>query len=101
MLVRVRVCQNARRGIFGLGRTAGNFSCCSSFSHSSGGYFIVKGAEKVILTQEQLSKNRIIIELDAKKQVSASVARYCHLVCCVVCGFFLFSVLLKRILAFV
>ncbi|PXF47951.1 DNA-directed RNA polymerase III subunit RPC2 [Gracilariopsis chorda] len=29
-----------------------------------GGYFVVKGAEKVILMQEQLSKNRIIIEKD-------------------------------------
>ena len=28
-----------------------------------GGYFIVKGVEKVILIQEQLSKNRIIIDL--------------------------------------
>ena len=30
----------------------------------SGGFFIVKGVEKVILIQEQLSKNRIIIERD-------------------------------------
>ena len=28
-----------------------------------GGYFVVKGTEKVILIQEQLSKNRIIIDL--------------------------------------
>lgn len=31
-----------------------------------GGYFIVRGAEKVILIQEQLSKNRIIIEKDSR-----------------------------------
>ena len=31
-----------------------------------GGYFVVKGQEKVILIQEQLSKNRVILELDAK-----------------------------------
>ncbi|KAG6476798.1 hypothetical protein ZIOFF_066046 [Zingiber officinale] len=31
-----------------------------------GGYFIVKGTEKVILMQEQLSKNRIIIDTDSK-----------------------------------
>uniref|UniRef100_A0A0D9Z8N6 DNA-directed RNA polymerase n=1 Tax=Oryza glumipatula TaxID=40148 RepID=A0A0D9Z8N6_9ORYZ len=31
-----------------------------------GGYFIVKGTEKVILIQEQLSKNRIIIDTDSK-----------------------------------
>lgn len=34
--------------------------------HDPGGYFIVRGAEKVILIQEQLSKNRIIVELDTK-----------------------------------
>ncbi|KAG6746546.1 hypothetical protein POTOM_048897 [Populus tomentosa] len=31
-----------------------------------GGYFVVKGTEKVILIQEQLSKNRIIIDNDKK-----------------------------------
>lgn len=42
-----------------------------------GGYFIVNGTEKVILVQEQLSKNRVIIESDPKKGiVSASVTRY-------------------------
>lgn len=34
-----------------------------------GGYFIVKGTEKVILVQEQLSKNRIIVEIDPTKGV--------------------------------
>ena len=29
-----------------------------------GGYFITRGTEKVILIQEQLSKNRMIVELD-------------------------------------
>lgn len=39
-----------------------------------GGYFVVKGQEKVILIQEQLSKNRVIVEADTKKDiVSASV----------------------------
>jgi DNA-directed RNA polymerase III subunit RPC2 len=41
-----------------------------------GGYFIVNGTEKVILVQEQLSKNRVIVEADPKKGiVSASVTR--------------------------
>ncbi|CAD6339434.1 unnamed protein product [Miscanthus lutarioriparius] len=31
-----------------------------------GGYFVVKGTEKVILIQEQLSKNRIIVDTDSK-----------------------------------
>ena len=44
-----------------------------------GGYFIVNGTEKVILVQEQLSKNRIIVEADEKKQlVQASVTSSTH-----------------------
>ncbi|KAJ9190530.1 hypothetical protein P3X46_001718 [Hevea brasiliensis] len=38
-----------------------------------GGYFIIKGTEKVILIQEQLSKNRIIIDTDKKGNINASV----------------------------
>ncbi|XP_010242622.1 PREDICTED: DNA-directed RNA polymerase III subunit 2 isoform X2 [Nelumbo nucifera] len=38
-----------------------------------GGYFVVKGTEKVILIQEQLSKNRIIIDTDKKGCLNASV----------------------------
>jgi DNA-directed RNA polymerase III subunit RPC2 len=42
-----------------------------------GGYFIVNGTEKVILVQEQLSKNRVIVENGAKGElVQASVTRY-------------------------
>ncbi|XP_074579327.1 DNA-directed RNA polymerase III subunit 2 [Curcuma longa] len=43
-----------------------------------GGYFIVKGTEKVILMQEQLSKNRIIIDTDTKGRVAASVTSSTH-----------------------
>lgn len=44
-----------------------------------GGYFIVGGTEKVILVQEQLSKNRVIVESDVKKNiVSASVTSSTH-----------------------
>ncbi|CAA7057341.1 unnamed protein product [Microthlaspi erraticum] len=38
-----------------------------------GGYFVIKGTEKVLLIQEQLSKNRIIIDSDKKGNVNASV----------------------------
>jgi len=38
-----------------------------------GGYFIVKGIEKVILIHEQLAKNRIIIDFDAHDEVKAVV----------------------------
>jgi DNA-directed RNA polymerase III subunit RPC2 len=41
-----------------------------------GGYFIVKGTEKVILIQEQLSKNRMIVEQNAKGLYECSVTRY-------------------------
>ncbi|KAL6176568.1 hypothetical protein ACLB2K_053201 [Fragaria x ananassa] len=38
-----------------------------------GGYFLIKGSERVLLIQEQLSKNRIIIDKDKKRNVTASV----------------------------
>ena len=45
-----------------------------------GGYFVINGTEKVILVQEQLSKNRVIVEQESKKgTVQASVTRYEHL----------------------
>lgn len=43
-----------------------------------GGYFIVNGTEKVILVQEQLSKNRIIVEKDSKGCLVASVTSSTH-----------------------
>jgi len=43
-----------------------------------GGYFVVRGTEKVILIQEQLSKNRIIVEFDAKGCLCASVQSSTH-----------------------
>lgn len=44
-----------------------------------GGYFIIGGTEKVILIQEQLSKNRVIVEADEKNHIiSASVTSSTH-----------------------
>lgn len=43
-----------------------------------GGYFIVKGTEKVILIQEQLSKNRMIVEQNVKGQFECSVTSSTH-----------------------
>ena len=44
-----------------------------------GGYFIVNGAEKVVLVQEQLSKNRVIVEADPRRDiVQASVTSSTH-----------------------
>lgn len=42
-----------------------------------GGYFVVKGQEKVILIQEQLSKNRMIVE-DSKYGVQCQVMSSTH-----------------------
>ena len=42
-----------------------------------GGYFIVNGTEKVILIQEQLSKNRILVEAE-RELVQASVTSSTH-----------------------
>jgi len=46
--------------------------------YDPGGYFIIKGVEKVILIQEQLSKNRIIIEHDSKHNIMATVTSSTH-----------------------
>lgn len=43
-----------------------------------GGYFIVRGTEKVILIQEQLSKNRMMVESDRKGNVSCQVTSSTH-----------------------
>ncbi|KAI5173087.1 DNA-directed RNA polymerase III subunit RPC2 [Nematocida sp. LUAm3] len=41
--------------------------------YDSGGYFICKGVERVLLMQEQLAKNRILIEIDYKGDLCAVV----------------------------
>ncbi|XP_049793782.1 DNA-directed RNA polymerase III subunit RPC2 [Schistocerca nitens] len=43
-----------------------------------GGYFIVRGQEKVILMQEQLARNRIIVEDDGKGGVQCQVTSSTH-----------------------
>ena len=46
--------------------------------YDPGGYFVIKGVEKVILIQEQLSKNRVILEDDGKGIVTASITSSTH-----------------------
>jgi len=46
--------------------------------HDPGGYFITRGTEKVILIQEQLSKNRMIVEVDGKGQLTCQVTSSTH-----------------------
>lgn len=45
--------------------------------HDPGGYFIVNGQEKVILIQEQMVRNRIIVEEDGK-EIIASCNSFTH-----------------------
>jgi DNA-directed RNA polymerase III subunit RPC2 len=55
-----------------LGLNKDQLASAGECEHDPGGYFIVRGTEKVILIQEQLSKNRIIIEPDSKGCLAAS-----------------------------
>lgn len=51
------------------GRTEAQLARMKECPLDPGGYFVVKGTEKVILVQEQLSKNRIIVEVDPVKGI--------------------------------
>lgn len=43
-----------------------------------GGYFICRGSEKVVLIQEQLSKNRILVDIDRRGMLYSSVTSSTH-----------------------
>ena len=58
------------------GKTQAELAKLNECPIDPGGYFIVKGVEKVVLIQEQLSKNRMIVEMDKKDNVTCSVTRY-------------------------
>ncbi|KAG2173536.1 hypothetical protein INT44_007127 [Umbelopsis vinacea] len=60
------------------GKTEAELAKLTECPLDPGGYFVVKGVEKVILVQEQLSKNRIIVEMDKKNNVMASVQSSTH-----------------------
>ncbi|KAF2230565.1 putative DNA-directed RNA polymerase III, beta subunit [Viridothelium virens] len=59
------------------GRPAREMGALGECSIDPGGYFVVRGQEKVILVQEQLSKNRILVE-SVKGIVQASVTSSTH-----------------------
>ena len=46
---------------------------CNECPLDPGGYFVVRGTEKVILIQEQLSKNRMLVEKDSDGDVTVFV----------------------------
>eukprot|EP00792_Barthelona_sp_PAP020_P005078 TRINITY_DN2485_c0_g1_i1.p1 TRINITY_DN2485_c0_g1~~TRINITY_DN2485_c0_g1_i1.p1 ORF type:complete len:1132 (-),score=303.31 TRINITY_DN2485_c0_g1_i1:137-3499(-) len=55
------------------GKSSSELAELKECSLDPGGYFVVKGVEKVILIKEQLSKNRIIVEKDNKGFLCATV----------------------------
>ena len=55
------------------GKTDRELAAMRECPQDPGGYFVVKGVEKAILIQEQLSKNRVIIEQDTKGNPCASI----------------------------
>ncbi len=57
------------------GRSEAEMSKLNECAIDPGGYFIVRGQEKVILVQEQLSKNRVIVET-MKGIIQASVTSH-------------------------
>jgi len=61
-----------------LGRTEAELAELGECPIDPGGYFVIKGVEKVILIQEQLSKNRIIIDIDGKGNIGASITSSTH-----------------------
>ena len=60
------------------GKGAVELAALRECPYDPGGYFIVKGVEKVILIQEQLTKNRIITERDTKDQLATTVTSSTH-----------------------
>ncbi|KAJ3211685.1 DNA-directed RNA polymerase III core subunit ret1 [Entophlyctis luteolus] len=61
-----------------VGKSPAEFAEVGECPLDPGGYFIVRGTEKVILIQEQLSKNRIIVESDRTGAIGASVTSSTH-----------------------
>jgi len=57
------------------GKNAAELARANECPIDRGGYFVVRGTEKVILIQEQLSKNRMIVDKDKKGQAMCSVTR--------------------------
>ncbi|KAL4232908.1 DNA-directed RNA polymerase III subunit RPC2 [Mactra antiquata] len=62
------------------GKSPAEMSKLNECPMDPGGYFIVKGVEKVVLIQEQLSKNRMIVDTDVgrKGTVVCSVTSSTH-----------------------
>lgn len=60
------------------GRNFDGMAKVNECPYDPGGYFITRGTEKVILIQEQMSKNRMIVEVDRTGQVVCQVTSSTH-----------------------
>jgi len=58
------------------GMSASEMEKLGECPYDPGGYFIVKGTERVLMMQEQPLTNRIIVECDSKKAIQAFVTSY-------------------------
>ena len=60
------------------GKTEAELASLNECPHDPGGYFVVRGTEKVILIQEQMSKNRMIVEQDKAGLLTCVVTSSTH-----------------------
>ena len=55
------------------GKSEAELAKLNECPHDPGGYFVVRGTEKVILIQEQMSRNRMIVEQDRQGGLTCQV----------------------------
>ena len=60
------------------GKSEAELASLNECPHDPGGYFVVRGTEKVILIQEQMSKNRMIVEQDKSGLLTCVVTSSTH-----------------------
>ena len=60
------------------GKSEAELASLNECPHDPGGYFVVRGTEKVILIQEQMSKNRMIVEQDKAGLLTCVVTSSTH-----------------------
>ena len=60
------------------GKSEAELAKLNECPHDPGGYFVVRGTEKVILIQEQMSKNRMIVEQDKSGMLTCQVTSSTH-----------------------
>jgi len=60
------------------GKSEAELAKLNECPHDPGGYFVVRGQEKVILIQEQMSRNRMIVEVDRLGAITCQVTSSTH-----------------------